>query len=195
MVFGFIGNFLDKFGDALRPLKAMDTRPIINRLTHPVHVKKLMKAREVFVLYVGDGKAIMTVGGYKFSNVIFIPELVRGWVIMPDSEFNIEGKPAFMVDKSLGYTLQITDATLNYNPESELKDKPELRQTLGLPDKVIPVQSDTMGQIAASKWNQGFEESRGQVLIFIFGMLTMFALVFMVTIVIAMIIFMIAVFS
>lgn len=195
MVFGFVGHFLDKFGDALRPLKAMDTKPIINRLTHPIHVKKLMKAREVAVLYIGDGKNILIIGGYKFSNIVFIPELVRGWTIMKDSDFSFDGKAAYLVDKSLGYTLQISEHTLNFDPEKEIESNPELRKTLGLPDKVVAVQSDTMGQIAASKWNQGFEESRGQVLIFIFGMLTMFALVFIVTIMIALIIFLIAVFS
>lgn len=195
MVFGFVGNFLDKFGEALRPLKATDTKPIINRMTHPVHVKKLIKAREVTIIYIADGKGIMLVGGYKFSNIVFVPELVRGWVITHDSDFSIEGMAAYICDKSLGYTLQITDATLNFDPEDELKDNEELRKKLGLPDKVVAVQSDTMGQIAASKWNQGFEESRGQVIIFIFGFLAAFFVMFLASLLIASIIFMIAVFS
>ena len=195
MVFGFIGNFLDKFGEALRPLKATDTKSIVNRMTHPVHVKKLMKAREVTIIYIADGKGIMLVGGYRFSNIVFVPELVRGWVITQDSDFSIEGMAAYICDKSLGYTLQITEATLNFNPEDELKENPDLRSTLGLPDKVVAVQSDTMGQIAASKWNQGFEESRGQVIIFIFGFLAAFFVMFMVSLLIAAIVFMIAVFS
>lgn len=193
MVFGFIGHFLDKFGDALRPLKAMDTKPIINRMTHPVHVKKLMKAREVIVFYIGDGKSILLAGGYKFSNVVFVPEFVKAWVILPESEFNTDGKPTYICDKSLGYTLQITDDTLNFNPESIVEEGQ--RSALGLANNIIAVQSDTMGQIAASKWNQGFEESRGQVLIFIFGFLAAFFLMFVISIVIVMIIVMVAMFS
>ena len=193
MVFGFIGHFLDKFGDALRPIKSMDTRPIINRMTHPAHVKKLMKARQVLIMYIGDGKAIMLAGGYKFSNVVFVPEFVKAWVIMPNSEFTLDGKPAFVCDKSLGYTLQITDETLNFNPNNHVEQNE--RETLGLPDNIVAVQSDTMGQIAASKWNQGFEESRGQVLIFIFGFLAAFFVMFAISLVIAMIIVMMAMFS
>lgn len=193
MVFGFFGHFLDKFGDALRPLKAMDTRPIINRMTHPVHVRKLMKAREVMVMYVGDGKSILIAGGYKFSNVVFVPEFVKAWVIMPNSEFTLEGKPAFICDKSLGYTLQITDETLNFNPDDHITD--DQRTSLGLAKNIVAVQSDTMGQIAASKWNQGFEESRGQVLIFIFGFLAAFFVMFAISLLIVMIIVMVAMFS
>lgn len=193
MVFGFIGHFLDKFGDALRPLKAMDTKPIINRMTHPVHVKKLMKAREVIVFYIGDGKSILLAGGYKFSNVVFVPEFVKAWVILPESEFNTDGKPTYICDKSLGYTLQITDDTLNFNPESILPE--EQRSALGLANNIIAVQSDTMGQIAASKWNQGFEESRGQVLIFIFGLLAGAVITFVIVLLLVMIIFILGMFA
>jgi hypothetical protein len=186
LVFGFVGRFIEGFGEFLRPLKRVDTKPILNRMAHPVHVRKLMKAREVVVVYIGDGKNILLAGGMKFANVVFVPEFLKAWVIMPNSEFHLEDKPAYLCDKSLGYTLQITDETLNFNPNDHVTA--EQRASLGLPDTIIAVQSDTMGQIAASKWNQGFEESKGQVLIFLFGFFAAMGLMLALIVLIVMIV-------
>lgn len=160
------GGITDGLRMALRPIRMLNPLALKSAAKHPQETHHLMAEREVYIHYLKPN-ATEIIGGIRFSNTVFIPELEKGWMIMPKTAMVHEGKPLYLCDPEIPYTLGIreTEYTRDVNEEAT----PELKEELGLPDTILRLHTDNLGQFCISKWNTAFDEGGGSLMVFIFG--------------------------
>lgn len=165
---------------ALRPIRMMNLLAIKNAAKHPIQSNALMSDRETYIIYLKSTDT-RVIGAIRFSNIVFVPELQKGWIILPDTSQIYAGKPAYLCDPDIPYTLGINSS--NYVRDLNDEVTPQLRKDLGLPKNLLKLHTDTLGQLCISKWNTSFDEAGGSIMVFIFGGLA--GAVFMVMILIS----------
>jgi len=151
---------------ALRPVRMLNPIPIKNALKHPSQTRALLSDREIYIVYITSNDTEI-IGAIRFSNIVFVPELAKGWIILPETAHIYNGKPLYLCDPAIPYTLGIRPSDYDKNLNDELT--PELQLELGLPKNVLRLHSDALGQLCMSKWNTSFDEAGGSIMIFLFG--------------------------
>ena len=151
---------------ALRPVRMLNPIPIKNALKHPRQTHAMMSDREIYIIYLKSNSTEI-VGAIHFSNIVFVPELEKGWIILPETSHIYDGKPAYICDPDIPYTLGIRSSDYDLNLDDELT--PDLRLELGLPKNLLRLHCDALGQLCMSKWNTSFDEAGGSIMIFLFG--------------------------
>ena len=151
---------------ALRPIRMMNPIAIKNAAKHPIQTNKLMSDRESYIIYLKSTHT-QIIGAIRFSNIVFVPELQKGWVILPKTSHIYDGKPAYLCDPDIPYTLGINAS--DYDKDLNDDITPKIRQELGLPVNLLKLHTDTLGQLCISKWNTSFDEAGGSIMVFVFG--------------------------
>lgn len=156
----------DGMRSALRPVRMLNPLAVKSAVKHPKETHKLMAEREIYIHYLKPNSTEI-IGGVRFSNTVFVPELQKGWMIMPNTAMVHDGKPIYLCDPEIPYTLGVRQSEYTRNIDNEIT--PETRKELGLPDNIIRLHSDNLGQLCISKWNTAFDEGGGSLMVFIFG--------------------------
>jgi len=151
---------------SLRPIRLLNPLSIMNAVKHPIQSHALMADRETYIIYMKPNDTVI-VGGIRFSNVVYVPELQKGWIILPDSANIYDGKPAYLCDPDIPYTLAINKQAYSRDLNDDLD--PALCSSLGLPDNLLKLHTDALGQLCLSKWNMSFDEGGGSIMVFLFG--------------------------
>jgi len=166
MGFDFFVNLGKGIGEALIPIKNLNPNSIIQAVKNPIVYKKLvLDQKQAILVYLDDTGDIKIIGGIEYANVVFNPEIGKGWVISKKSTRKMEGKRAYLVSPKIPFTLDMNedDAQKQYSIPGKI------RQMLGLPQNWIQLQCDMLAMMAMSKWNAGFDESKGSVMVALFG--------------------------
>lgn len=107
------------------------------------------------------------IGAVRFSNVVYVPELQKGWIVLPETSHIYDGKPAYLCDPEIPYTLGIHKQDYSRDLDGEIT--PDIRTALGLPASLLKLHTDALGQLCVTKWNTSFDEAGGSIMVFIFG--------------------------
>ena len=151
---------------ALRPVRILNPIPIKNALKHPQQTKALLANREIYIIYLKSNDTEI-IGAIRFSNIVFVPEIEKGWIILPGTSYIYDQKPVYICDPEIPYTLGIRSSDYGKNLNDEITV--DLRKELGLPKNLLRLHSDALGQLCMSKWNTSFDEAGGSIMIFLFG--------------------------
>lgn len=158
----------ESLSEALGSIKNMDPSGLKNAIRHPRQVKKLMAEREATLLYWKNDVSMIPVGAIRYSNLVFSPELCKGWFVLPNSEYEMTDSGAtFVVHKDIPYTLGISKEAKTRDINEELEEAD--RKKLGLPEHLLKATTDSLGELCMTKWNESMMESRGSNMVFIFG--------------------------
>jgi len=153
-------------GEMLVPIKNLNANELIRAIKNPIIYRKLvLDEKQAILIYIGDTNEIKVVGGIEYSNVVFNPEIGKGWVTSKKSTYTLDKKKAFIVSPMIPFTLELKED--DFHKQYSISGK--VRQMLGLPLNWIQLQCDMLAMMAMNKWNAGFDESKGSVMIALFG--------------------------
>ena len=167
-MFDWIRRLVDWFNEALVPVKKLPAEGIIKAVKHPMKTTKAFSKREVAIILIRN-KDIQIVGGIKFSNMIFSPELALGWINYELAKHTLEGREAYICDPDIPYSLVVSEDAKMYNPNDDPLFE-TIKTSLKLPNHILKLSCEALGNIGMTKWGQGFDSDRGSIMVFIFGM-------------------------
>ncbi len=166
-MFEWVGDLVKRFGEALIPIRKMDAKPIYSAVRHPLRYKKLIDMKQKALIRIDRTGDIDIVGGIQFSNVVLNPELMEGYVISERGSHTLQKKNgAYIVHPDIPFVLVVDDKAKH----AQINISAEERQRLGLPEDWVQLQSEALANLCISKWMAGFDEHRGSVMIFLFGL-------------------------
>ncbi len=164
-MFEWVGTLIKNFGEALIPLKRVNTQDLFNAVRNPIKYKTLaLDEKQAIVVWIHKGK-IKLVGGIEFANTVINPEIGKGWITSDKATNDFGGKRCYICDSRIPHALEVNERDVG----AQYRVSKGIRAMLGLPAQWIQLQVDMINLMGMSKWNQGFDEQRGSVLIFLFG--------------------------
>ena len=114
-----------------------------------------------------DGE-IKPSGGIEYSNVVLEPDKMRAWYTNPKGVFKSDGIKAYLVDPAVPHVLVVRED--DYKRTVDSQDVKQHIAELGLPGDWLYTQTKVLGELTITKWMTGFDEARGSVMIFLFGL-------------------------
>jgi hypothetical protein len=168
-----IGKAIRSLSAAMVPIRKAEFPNIGKAIKHPVQtVNDALSNREVMI-YLMRGINIESIPAIRFANVVFNHEVGMGWFIMPGSAKQSYGETCYFCHEDIPYTLDIHKAAasvdLNEQMQELLKDDKGELKGLGLPDKLLKLNTQSIDQFALAKWHAGFDEIGGNGMVFLFG--------------------------
>lgn len=169
----YIGRIYEGLRDALAPLGNVDTKHAIETIKSPKKIKKLLlndDKRANILLMDAETREMKFIGGAMYSNIVFNPDMGKGWGTWPGAKWKLEGETVFIVDPLIPYALGVNPEAYTYEPMND-PNYDKLKKSLGLPSTMIRTTSDVLGQAAMEGFLSAFMDNKGSVIYMIFGML------------------------
>lgn len=168
-----ITNLFEGIRDFLGPLGSVDMKNVFETFRHPMKYKKLLDAKKVNILYLNqDTNKATIIGGAKYANIIFNPDIRKGWGIDKNSkcEWDLDGNPLYLCDPKIPYALVINENAVGIDVNND-PDFPALKASFGLPPHLLKVTCDIWATCGMTMLLDAFNDRRGSVVYMIFGML------------------------
>ena len=156
----------DKLSESLIPIRKLNPAGIFNMLKHPIKYKKLVYDKRMCrIILLNDTSEIDIIGAIEFSNIIFNPDIGKGWFIDGTTTWNMEKARTYICHPKIPFALGVN--TKDFHAQARISST--IKTALGLPADWIQLQPEMLCNIAMTKWNQAFEEYRANVWLVIFG--------------------------